>query len=159
VSDAAHGTAFTVLLPPSSKIAASDEEPVPGPGLWKGSGTVLVVDDEEGVRQLAKAMVERCGFGVELAADGEEAVRIFARREGRFACVLLDMSMPRLGGEETLGELRRIRADVPVILSSGYPEQRTTRAEGDRPVTSFIQKPYRLATLTARLREATEPPS
>jgi len=110
---------------------------------------VLVVDDETSVRRLARAMVERCGFTVAEAADGAEALEAIRANPERFACVLLDLTMPRMSGEEALRELRRVNATLPVILSSGYP--------ADGPVTGasgFIQKPYRLADLKDALRAA-----
>lgn len=154
-SETGCGTKFTILLP-SSVIPAAEEQvsPPPEATAWSGTGTVLIVDDEDGVRELAKAMVERCGFQAVLAADGAEAVETFRGHESRFACVLLDMTMPQLNGIETLKELRRMRPDVPIILSSGYPQEGSLREAGTPRPTSFIQKPYLLADLAARLREA-----
>jgi signal transduction histidine kinase len=156
-SETGRGTKFTILLASSSKPAAVGERDArPDPQHWVGRGTVLIVDDEEGVRQLAKAMVERCGFTTVLAADGAEAVEAFRTHAGGFACVLLDMTMPRMDGAETLKELRRIRTDVPVILFSGYPQQDNMGDTEISGFTSFIQKPYHLATLASQLRIATE---
>jgi len=156
-SKSGQGTKFTILLA-SSPVQAIEEPACPRSEMkdWSGTGTVLIVDDEEEVRRVAQAVVEHCGFEAVLAANGAEAVETFRGQESRFACVLLDMTMPRLGGIETLKELRRLRPDVPIILSSGYPQQGSVRDGGDPRRTSFIQKPYLIADLAARLREASQ---
>jgi CheY-like chemotaxis protein len=149
------GTVFAILFPPTAhpeEVGAVDQEAKPA-ATWTGCGTVLIVDDEPAVRRLARVMVERCGFDTLLAEDGEEALRVFSANRGLVTGVLLDLSMPRMGGRETLRELRRLDPDVPVLLSSGYPEQDPVPG-----ATGFVQKPYRLATLTAALRAALSMP-
>ena len=89
-----------------------------------------------------------------LAEDGEEAVRIFAQHPDGIAVVLLDMSMPRMGGEEACSEIRRIRPGAPVILSSGFDEQDSAGRLVGRGLAGFIQKPYPLAELVAKVRAA-----
>jgi PAS domain S-box-containing protein len=123
-----------------------------GPDGWRGSGTVLVVDDESPVRVLAGRILSRAGFDVTEASDGHEAVEIFRKRAGDIVCVLLDMSMPRMSGEETFRELRRIREDVKVILCSGFAEQEVTQNFAEPGLAGFIQKPYRIGDLKAKLR-------
>lgn len=150
------GTVFAILFPPSAHLeetGAADDGTKPA-ATWTGCGTVLIVDDEPAVRRLAKVMVERCGFDTLLAEDGEEALRVFRANQGLVTGVLLDLSMPRMGGRETLRELRRLDPDVPVLLSSGYPEQDPVPG-----ATGFVQKPYRLATLSEALRTALSPPA
>ena len=81
---------------------------------------IVIVDDEEMVRSVAARMIERTGFSVLTASHGAEAVELFRERHDEIACVLLDLNMPHMDGEETFEELRKISGDVPVILSSGY---------------------------------------
>jgi signal transduction histidine kinase len=151
-----HGTVFAILFPPSAHIeetGAANDGATPAAS-WTGRGTVLIVDDEPAVRRLAKVMVERCGFDTLLAEDGEEALRVFRANQGVVTGVLLDLSMPRMGGRETLCELRRLDPGVPILLSSGYPEQDPVPG-----ATGFVQKPYRLATLSEALRAALSLPA
>jgi DNA-binding response OmpR family regulator len=115
---------------------------------------VLVVDDEETVRALARHMLQQMGFTVLTAADGREAVELFRSEGERIRLVLLDMTMPHLDGEETFREMRRIRGNVRAVLSSGYSEQMaTSRLAG---LAGFIQKPYRFEELAAVVRKALE---
>jgi DNA-binding NtrC family response regulator len=112
---------------------------------------VLVVDDEDMVRELCASMVERLGFDVLTAADGEEAIRIFQEHAGKICCVILDLTMPRKDGMETLEELKSMDEKVRVILSSGYNEQETTQRFLGKGLAGFIKKPYRLERLRAEL--------
>ena len=97
-------------------------------------------------------MIEQTGFSVLTANDGQEAVGLYREREKDISCVLLDLTMPKMNGEETFRALRCIRPDVRVILSSGYAEESAIeRLAGARPA-GFIQKPYQLDALTAVLR-------
>ena len=120
------GTTFQVLFPAiESPAPVSAGESIPAKP-WHGTGTVLVVDDEEIVRSLAKKMVEIAGFSVLTANDGEEAVRVYREHQNEIACVLLDLTMPKMGGEETFRAIRQISPGVRVILSSGYSEETAT---------------------------------
>lgn len=111
------------------------------PATAKASGAILVIDDEVGVRLLARRIFERAGFPVILACDGVEGVECFRQRHGEIAAVLLDVTMPRMGGEETFTELRRIRSDVRVLLSSGYSETAMSRFAG-MGLAGFVEKPF-----------------
>jgi CheY-like chemotaxis protein len=156
-SEPGKGTVFRVLLPavqgPVVALAAL-EAPV---GLWRGRGTVLLVDDEDTVRVLGCRMLEKLGFRALTAANGREAVRIFERQGREITCVLLDLTMPHMDGQETLLELRRLRKDVCVVLSSGYNEEDMVRRFRDAPPAGYIHKPYTLLELSARLRTVLEP--
>ncbi len=152
-SEPGEGTTFKVLLPcgeqPAPPVGVEGVEPAEA---WKGSATVLVVDDEETVRNIAKRMLEKIGFTVLTAADGREAVEVFGEHPDEIATVLLDMTMPHLNGEETFRELRRIRPEVRVILSSGYNEQEATNRFTGKGLAGFIQKPYEYSKLVAEFR-------
>jgi CheY-like chemotaxis protein len=97
-------------------------------------------------------MLERLGFAVVTAGDGQEAVSVYRARADEIACVVLDLTMPRMDGEEAFRELRQVRPDVRVILSSGYNEQEVTQRFAGKGLAGFLEKPYRLETLRAQLR-------
>jgi CheY-like chemotaxis protein len=136
------------------------EEPVWSPvgdHEWRGSGTVLVVDDEEDVRLASQAMLESLGFTVMTAEDGPTALKVYGSRNDEIDAVLLDFTMPRLDGEETFRELRRIRTDVRVILSSGYSEREISDRFEGTGLGGFIQKPYGIRPLYEKMRQVLGP--
>ncbi len=116
-------------------------------------GTILVVDDEEAVRNLTSEILERQGFTVLNAADGQEALDLFREHADEIVCVILDLTMPRMGGEACFDELRHIKDDVRVLLSSGYSEEEVTERFAGRGLAGFIQKPHNVATLKEKLAE------
>ena len=141
-SEAGAGTTFRVLLPATRSRAKVVAPPRAEPS-WMGSGVVLVVDDEPTILSVARRILESLGFSVLTAADGREGVEIFRKHADRIRLVILDMTMPRLDGEEAFREMRAIRADVRAILSSGYSEQIATSRFSGKGLAAFIQKPYR----------------
>jgi PAS domain S-box-containing protein len=154
-SEPEEGTSIRVLIPALEESAEStlgkrvDREPTE----WSGQGTVLLADDEEGVRRLTKRMLEQLGFDVRIACDGREAVEAFRGHSDEFVAVLLDLSMPHMDGRQAYRELQRENAEVRVILASGYVEQEMEdRFAGGGGSVVFIQKPYRLETLREKLR-------
>jgi PAS domain S-box-containing protein len=118
------------------------------------SGTVLVVDDEEAVRTFCETCLKRLGFRVLSAADGEEALEVFIRHAEEIACVLLDLTMPRLDGVSTFRRLKQLRPGVRVLLSSGYDELDVSQRFTSEGVAGFIQKPYVLQDLRKSLELA-----
>lgn len=155
-SEVGKGTTFKVLFP-AVNLPAASLAPRPTIVERKGTGTVLVVDDEESVRGFTSRALERQGYKVLIARDGLEAVALFRQRCDEIRLVLLDMTMPHLDGEETFRELRRIREDVRVILTSGYNEQEATNRFVGKGLCGFIQKPYRPSDLLVAVRKALEP--
>jgi PAS domain S-box-containing protein len=147
------GTTFTVLLPASSRkpVKGSGSETV-APGHVRGA--VLVVDDEAAVRDVASQMLQRAGFEVIAAPDGREGVERFAERHADIAAVLLDMTMPRLNGEDAFAEMQRIAPKVPVILMSGFAEVEAMQRFAGKGLAGFLQKPFRAATLLQKLPAA-----
>ncbi len=153
-SDPGKGTTFKVLLPALDHSAEVVAAGTKGKHNWRCTGTILVADDEEAVRLVATQMLKRFGFSVQTASDGAEAVALFRDHHEEIDCVLLDLKMPVMDGEEALGELRRIRSDVPVILSSGYGEQESTVRFSEMGLSGFLQKPYGLVQMEEQLRKA-----
>jgi PAS domain S-box-containing protein len=151
-SESDKGTTFMVMFPVSTK-ATSQSQPDVAPQSWHGSGTIMVVDDEAAVRNVTRIILERSGFSVLTAADGREAIKLFQKHGGKIVCVLLDLTMPHMDGEETYRELRRIRSNVPVILASGYSEQEIAKHFTGQDPPGFIEKPFAPAALMAKLRD------
>jgi signal transduction histidine kinase/predicted hydrocarbon binding protein len=148
------GTAMRVLLP-AAPVPVRAEAPgaVAAARSASAGATVLVVDDEATVRSVARKVLEREGFAVVVAEGGVEALRIVRERPAAVDLVLLDMTMPDMSGPVTLQELRRLRSDLRIILSSGYTEA-DTLPQVDGESVPFIQKPYRPAELVAAIRRA-----
>ena len=101
-------------------------------------------------------MLENAGFEVRTAKDGRDALEVFQECQGDIACVVLDLTMPIMDGAETLRNLRRIREDVKVVLSSGYHEQDVTERLAGANFAGFLKKPYKSETLVGQLREVLE---
>jgi CheY-like chemotaxis protein len=156
-SQAGRGTTVTVLFPPSDmRLAHTAVEPIRP--LWSADGaTILVVDDDETVREVSRAMLEEAGFRVLTSADGLQAVDTLRRHGEEIALALLDLTMPRLDGEEALRRMREIRPDLRVVLSSGYSEQDAVGRFGDVELLGFVQKPYSCSTLLEVVRRALGP--
>jgi len=154
-SEPDRGCRIRVLLPAAP---AGAEAPAAGPRReatpWRGSGTVLVVDDEPSVRGIARQMLERRGFAVLCAENGEAAVEVFRQHRHEVAVVLLDLTMPRMDGRETLAALRAVDPQVRAVLTSGYDEREATARFADLQVAGFLAKPFTLTDLLDRLRQA-----
>jgi PAS domain S-box-containing protein len=151
------GSRFTILLSsisergPVARASASTISDVPPAG---NAGTVLVVEDEEPLRLAVSKMLRKERFQVIEASDGRTGVDLFLANAPAIGAVLLDMTLPGLSGREVLQELRRIRHDVKVILTTAYSQDAALAAlSGERP-WGFIRKPYRLSELAQLLRNA-----
>ena len=121
-------------------------------GELEGVGTILVVDDEEIVRKVVKAMLERYGYTVVLAEDGLQASEIFEQLREEVRLVILDLNMPVMNGEETLRRLKLINPTVPILLSSGYNEMEAIQRFAGKGLAGFVQKPYTSTRLAETLR-------
>ena len=149
------GTRFRVLFPAVAGSTSAPEKLPPGRSDWRGSGTILVVEDEAGVREVAERMLQDFGLETIAAVDGRDALEIMDQVGDSVTAVLLDMSMPRMGGQETFRRLRERRPDLPVIMMSGYTEQTVApQFTGSGPgLTAFLQKPFLAEDLMEILRE------
>ena len=155
-SEPGKGTTFKLLLPCVEGPADKLESTANAAGTWKGSGTVLVVDDEETVRKATRRMLENLGFQVVDAADGIEGLLKFRELRLRLNLVLLDLTMPRMDGVETFREMRRERPDVKVLLMSGFSEQEAVSRFTGKGLAGFIQKPFKSADLSRKIQEVLE---
>jgi PAS domain S-box-containing protein len=145
------GTTFRVLLPISAAAQNKSVAPVPH-SEFSGQGTVLVVDDEPIVRKMAKHSLERYGYTVVTAEDGREGLERFRELHLQLKIVILDLTMPVMGGEEALRNMRLINPRLPVVLSSGYNEVEAIRRFAGKGLAGFLQKPYTASALAEKIQ-------
>jgi signal transduction histidine kinase/ActR/RegA family two-component response regulator len=153
-SEPKRGTTFRVILPclkDQAPACADMVDEAPGTGVPQLAATVLVVDDEPMVRDVAQIVLEKAGCTVLTAQDAVDAIALYSVRHEKIDIVLLDLMMPGLNGEEAFRELARINPEVHVLLSSGYTEEEATRCFGTMALAGFIQKPYRAADLITKI--------
>ena len=149
------GSRFRILLPPrkKEKEAPPVQEPsAPEQEPWAGDGYVLVVDDTPAVRRVTGQLLNRLGLECIPACDGVEALRKLDATDEEIVAVLLDMTMPRLNGIQTLEEIRKRSPVLPVILMSGYTQEQVGRDLDTHAPVSFLEKPFSADELSAILR-------
>jgi signal transduction histidine kinase/ActR/RegA family two-component response regulator len=152
-SEEGKGTTFQVFLPAAKKEGHSTTFMLRDQAdLWKGSGLILLVDDEEELRLVGKKMLAHIGFEVITAATGKEAVEVFQQRRKEIEAVLLDLTMPEMDGEETFKELKKIDSTVKVIIVSGFSLQEIEERFKNRGLLGALHKPYTLRELKKTLR-------
>jgi len=155
-SEPGKGSIFRILLPVGTG-KAEDGPSQRQEAVFHDEGTVLLVDDEEDVRDAVKDMLRLLGFSVVTANDGKEALAEF-RKNPSFACVILDLTMPHMDGEQCFRELRLLDPQVRVIMSSGYSERECTLKLAGEDLAGFIQKPYTLSSLSDLLQKLAASP-
>lgn len=146
------GTAFRVAFPLAARGETSVELQETLRDTWKGNGVILVVDDEKGVRETCQGLLECLGFEVLVASDGLQGVEVFRKNHDRIRCILLDLTMPHMDGEEAYRELSRIDPQVRVLVSSGYTFQEIEGRFPGNGHVMFIKKPYSLGDLTTMIK-------
>jgi PAS domain S-box-containing protein len=154
-SEVGKGSTFKLVFPAGSGEAAAVETTSETPD-WRGTGTILVVDDEEGVRLVAADLLKSMGFEVILAEDGLQALERFRKHSDRIKAVLMDLTMPHLDGVETFRELRRLDPGCRVVLTSGYNEQEAIQDFLGKGLVAFVQKPFLRRDLMAAIQKALE---
>ena len=152
------GTTFSIYLPAAriiQKPKERDKLRVISSGKLpeKGSGTILVVDDEEYILNADRAMLNELGYEVLLANGGKEAIRVFEENKDRIKLLILDLIMPDLGGEIVYDRIKSLRPDVRVILSSGYSIEGQAESILKKGCDGFIQKPYNLNQLARKIKD------
>ncbi len=150
-SEPGKGTTFKILLPASGRpIEIFNGESLTDN--WQRSGKVLLVDDEETVRGIGSEMIKELGFTALTANDGREALDVFSANPD-IVLVILDLTMPHMDGVQCYRELRQLKPDVKVILSSGYTEHEVTQKFIGKGLAGFVQKPYKLSVLKEVIRK------
>ncbi|MGA6926160.1 MAG: response regulator, partial [Desulfosarcina sp.] len=152
------GTTFSIYLPAARTGDRSKNRGVrhvspSGKSTEKGSGTILVVDDEAYILDADKAMLTELGYEVLLANGGNEALRLFNQNRGRINLMILDLVMPDMGGEVVFDRIKSLQPDIRVILSSGHGIEGRAENLMKKGCDGFIQKPYNLNQLAGKITE------
>ena len=145
------GARFEIVLPAAAAVAVDIDRPVVSIAAGRGSGTVLVVEDEPAVRELARRMLELAGFGVVTAASGEEAARLFAEL-GSIDLLLTDIAMPGMNGHELASRLRGDCPQLRVVLMSGYSQDAEALDRLLAAGAGFVEKPFTSSALVSEVR-------
>ena len=150
------GTHVRLLLPSLRAQESESSAPTPADLDWKCTGTVLVVDDEEDVRIASQLILEEIGLTVLTAKDGFVGLEAYKQGKNEITLVLLDLTMPRMNGEQLFKEIRKINQKVPILLSSGYNEEEASKRFQGVGIYGFIQKPYQIDALIEKVRQTIE---
>ncbi|MCJ7616990.1 MAG: GAF domain-containing protein, partial [Desulfobacterales bacterium] len=146
-----HKTIFSIYFPASTKKVEKDEGTFEE--LIKGSGTVLLVDDEEVILEVNNDLLEAIGYQVIIARSGEEAIEVYKKNRDDIDMVLLDISMPGMGGGEAYNRLKEINSDIKVLLSTGFGIDGEANRILDLGANGFIQKPFKMNELSGKINE------
>jgi len=142
-SEPGKGSAFTIFLPVTTKKIEKTEK---DETVFKGEGTILVIDDEQNVRDLSKAMLSRLGYKVLVADNGEDGVKIYKKNVQKIDLILLDMIMPKMGGYEAFLKLTEINPSVKIIIISGYSQDGKASEIIKRGALDFCKNHFQLKT-------------
>jgi two-component system, cell cycle sensor histidine kinase and response regulator CckA len=153
-SEPGHGTTFKIYLP-ALAAERKQSEPATREAMPRGGAeTILLVDDEELVRDLGKRILELSGYTVLTAANGKEALDLYRREREKISLVILDLMMPKMGGKECFDKILRLDPRAKVLIASGYSSGGTTRETLEGVSKGFIRKPYDLNKLLKTVRDA-----
>jgi two-component system cell cycle sensor histidine kinase/response regulator CckA len=150
-SEIGKGTKFTVYLPIT--MEGSDAEKQADFQLPGGNEQILLVDDEQHVREIEKEMLEVQGYRVTAKNNAQEALDLFSEQPERFDIVITDMTMPHMTGDRFAEELRKIRSDIPIILSTGYSELMSKEKAKHLGIKGFLMKPVTMQELSSTIRK------
>jgi len=153
-SEPGHGTSFKVYLPRiEDEPAVAHRDSVEKKFLPRGSEVILLVEDEKGVRELAREYLESSGYSVIEAVDGDTAIALAEAYDGQIHLLMTDVVMPGMSGRELADRISRMRPGVRVLFMSGYTDQAIVRHGILATDTVLLQKPFTLGTLASKLRE------
>jgi len=150
-SEPGRGSTFRVMLPSSEQAALV--LPIKQSSQWQTSGTVLVIDDQNDVRAVVVQMLQRAGFSVLAASDGYCAIDLLQAHSTAIVAILLDMTMPWLSCEDTISAIRKIQADVPIVLMTGYSVQEATGRFANTGLAGLLHKPFTTEELHKMLQQ------
>ncbi len=146
------GTTFAVYLPASAKEVQQEKAEPVIKTVAKGTGTILLIDDEEMIIKVGQELLQELGYKVIAARSGEEAIRLYLKNADKIDLVVMDMIMPGMGGGETFDNLKAINPDIKVLLSSGYSINGQASKILERGCDGFIQKPFNLNQLSEKIQ-------
>lgn len=153
-SEIGNGTVFHIYLPLSEQVESQIQ--LEEDSIVHGSGTILLIDDEELIRVAARAILTSLGYHVILAENGAEGIATFKDIANDVDLIILDMIMPVMGGREAFTKLRKIRNDIPIIISSGFAKEEDMLELKDQNPNGFLRKPFRKAELAQAVHDAVE---
>lgn len=157
-SEPGHGSTFNIYLPAADRALEKEIAAKPGNELLRGSGGILLVDDEPMILDSAAGLLESLGYSVYRASSGQEAAATYREKRDGIDLVILDMILPGMGGSEVLRALKEIDPGVRVVLSSGYGLQDDVRSVMEAGCCAFVQKPYKFADLSRIIRQVISRP-
>lgn len=153
-SEVGKGTMFKLFFPIAEGHAAPLSASAAADSTFRGSGVILVVDDEDTVRTVSARLLEAMGFNVILACDGVDALEKYKAHRSEIRAVLMDLTMPHMNGEEAFRQLRILDPELRVLLMSGFNEQEAVNRFTGKGLSGFIEKPFRAEILRAKLQAA-----
>ncbi len=155
-SEPGKGSTFHIFLPVSENITTAEDRPIviQDQPVRGGTETILIAEDHEGIREMARASLESLGYQILLARDGEEAVEIFSAHRDSIALILLDVIMPRRSGPETYEAIKGMKPDIPVVFATGYSNETAALSDIVERGIAVLPKPYSPGVLCRRVREA-----
>ena len=158
-SEPGHGTTFKIYLPQiAEEVSLGAQDRVQSTlNLPKGSEVVLLVEDEPGVRELAREYLQMSNYTVLVAEDGHSALELAATHAGPIHLLMTDVVMPGMGGRELADRMRRLRPEIKILYMSGYTEQAVSQQGILSKDAVLLQKPFTLLTLASKLREMLKP--
>ena len=150
-SELDRGTTFTIYLPASKKEAAADDDM--SAAITKGTGTILLIDDEQMILEVGRELLEELGYTVLPVLGGQDAIDVFKKKQDKIDLVIMDMIMPGMSGSETFGRLKEIKPDARILLSSGYSIDGQATKILRRGCDGFIQKPFNMNQLADKVHK------
>jgi CheY-like chemotaxis protein len=154
-SEVGHGTTFKIYLPVAQETATEEVQEAKAPSIG-GSETILIAEDEEPLRSLARSVLEDLGYTVLVASNGEEAVDIYNANGRHIDLVILDVVMPRMGGQDAYDQIRSSGSSVPIIFMTGYSAEMVRSRFRETVDVSLLQKPYSIEGFASKVREVLE---
>ena len=151
-SDIGHGSTFNIYLVESGK-EANRKDIYKDSGLIRGSGTLLLIDDEDMILEVTQAMLKSLGYHVIIARGGQEAIDAICNTKINIDMVILDMIMPGMDGGTTFDRIHEIHPEIPILLSSGYAINSQANEIIQRGCSGFIQKPYNISELSSKVHQ------
>jgi len=156
-SHVGHGTTFSIYLPQASQVPQSPEKELVAAAVAKGTETILVVEDEDEIRDLVTQYLERNGYTVLQATNGQEAQSVAQGYKGPIHLLVTDVVMPHVSGYELAQQFSKLRPSTKVLFTSGYPEHTGAGDKLPDPQLGILQKPFSLSGLTEKIREILDP--